>query len=93
MQLTEDMLQAAMKKAIEYGLLPRRQSKDLYLQNEVAMKDILATALDMASKRRDVSSSVSSAISPQALTSDYPVFRSDRRAAYVHGVINKQQQQ
>lgn len=93
MQVTEEMLQAAMKKAIEHGLLPRRQSRELYSQNETAMKDILISALDMAnehSEKRGLATSVISALPKKTLSSEYSMFRSDRHATYVHGVIGRQ---
>lgn len=45
MQITDKMLQAAMKKAIEHGLVPRSLARDDYFQNMKALKDILQAAL------------------------------------------------
>lgn len=89
MQLTEEMLQAAMKKAIEHGLLPRRQSTELYSQNLAAIRDILHTTLEAADKKLDSSLPKVNAINNR-IRSDYAVFRPGNRAAYVPGIIGKQ---
>ncbi len=44
MEITEEMLRMAMKKAIEHGLIPRHQSPELYMENQAALKDILKAA-------------------------------------------------
>lgn len=45
MQVTEEMLLAAMRKSIEHGIFSRRQSEDTYLQNLSALKEILEAAM------------------------------------------------
>lgn len=47
MQVTEEMLLAAMSKSKEHGVFSRRQSADVYLQNLSALKEILEAALKM----------------------------------------------
>lgn len=91
MQLTEEMLEAAMKKAIEHGLLPRRQSADLYSQNLTAIKDILRSTLEVADKGTDTPLPKRNAMNDNAIRSDYSIFRSGNRATYVPGIIGKQQ--
>lgn len=45
MEITEKMLQAAMKKAIEHGLVPRSLAREDYFHNLKALRDILQAAL------------------------------------------------
>jgi hypothetical protein len=90
MQLTNEILQTAMRKAMEHGLLPRYQSSDLYAQNLAAMKDILQATLEAADKGVDPPLPKLAA-TDNAMRSDYAVFRSGNRAAYVPGIIGKQQ--
>ena len=45
MQVTDKRLQAAMKKAIEHGLVPRSLARDAYFPNLKALTDILQAAL------------------------------------------------
>lgn len=42
---TEEMLQAAMKKAVETGIVPRVAFHENYLENWDAMREILKAAL------------------------------------------------
>lgn len=48
MEVTQEMLEAAMKKAVETGLLPKFADGDTYLQRWGAMKQCLQAALDIA---------------------------------------------
>lgn len=48
MQVTDEMLKAAIKKAVEYGMLPRQSTNNDYLRQSQAMQDILQAALDVA---------------------------------------------
>lgn len=48
MQVTDKMLQAAMKKAIEYGMVERQLSSVDYLYTQQALKEILQAALRAA---------------------------------------------
>lgn len=48
MQVTEEMLAAAMKKAVESGVLPKHVDETTYLKNWAGMKQALQAALDAA---------------------------------------------
>lgn len=48
MQVTEEMLAAAMKKAVESGLLPKHADSETYLKKWDGMKQCLQAALDVA---------------------------------------------
>lgn len=48
MQVTDAMLAAAMKKAIETGVLPKQADEATYLKNWTGMKQALQAALDAA---------------------------------------------
>jgi hypothetical protein len=50
MKVTQEMLNAAMKKAVELGLVPKHMSGDSYLKTWDAMKQSLQAALDAADK-------------------------------------------
>ena len=50
MNITEDMLQAATRKAVEAGLLPRRMYVEDIATNAEIMHDILEAALESATK-------------------------------------------
>lgn len=45
MEVTQEMLNAAMKKAVETGLVPKHSDPDTYLKQWDAMKACLAAAL------------------------------------------------
>jgi hypothetical protein len=47
-EVTQEMLEAAMKKAVETGLLPKLVDEDTYLKNWSGMKAVLQAALDLA---------------------------------------------
>lgn len=47
-QVTDAMLHAAMKKAVELGLIPKQVDAETYLKNWDGMKLILQAALDTA---------------------------------------------
>lgn len=44
--VTEEMLTAAMKKAVETGLLPKHADEQTYIKNWDGMKAVLQAALD-----------------------------------------------
>lgn len=48
MQVTEQMLAAAMKKAVETGMLAKLVDEETYLKNWNSMKQSLQAALDAA---------------------------------------------
>lgn len=48
MEVTHEMLTAAMKKAVETGMLPKQVDEDTYLKNWSGMKQALQAALDAA---------------------------------------------
>jgi hypothetical protein len=49
MQVTEDMLQAAMKKAVETGLVPKYSAgEESYLKLWAAVKATIQAAIDAA---------------------------------------------
>lgn len=48
MEVTEEMLKAAMKKAVETGMLPKHVNEETYLKNWSGMKKALQAALDAA---------------------------------------------
>lgn len=48
MNVTQEMLEAAMKKAVETGLVPKFADEDFYLKRWDAMKQCLQAALDVA---------------------------------------------
>ena len=50
MDITKDMLQAATRKAVEAGLLPRRVYAEDIATNAEIMHDILEAALESAAK-------------------------------------------
>ncbi|HEV2610151.1 MAG TPA: hypothetical protein VGU61_07775 [Noviherbaspirillum sp.] len=50
MDITKDMLQAATRKAVEAGLLPRRVYVEDIATNAEIMRDILEAALESAAK-------------------------------------------
>lgn len=50
MDITKDMLQAATRKAVEAGLLPRRVYAEDIATNAEIMRDILEAALENAGK-------------------------------------------
>jgi hypothetical protein len=50
MNITKDMLQAATRKAVEAGLLPRRVYVEDIATNAEIMRDILEAALESAGK-------------------------------------------
>ncbi len=88
MDLTEDMLQAAMKKAVEHGLLPRRQCSELYSQNRATLEDILKTALS-ANTLKVSSITTTKDKTNRIISSNSPVYGSKGSVAYLHGHINK----
>lgn len=45
MEVTQEMLNAAMKKAVELGVFPAQPGPDAYLKNWDAMKACLEAAL------------------------------------------------
>lgn len=48
MQITEEMLQAAMKKAVETGLVPKHTiDEETYLRNWGVVKAVVQAALDV----------------------------------------------
>ena len=47
-EVTQEMLEAAMKKAVETGLLPKHVDQETCLKNWSSMKAVLQTALDLA---------------------------------------------
>lgn len=49
MQVTDEMLIAAVKKAVELGLIPHVVDQDTYIKNYDRIKDILQAALDASS--------------------------------------------
>ena len=49
MNVTEEMLEAAMKKAVEAGLLPRHACRDDLAVNQELVRYILQAALDTVS--------------------------------------------
>lgn len=48
MQVSQEMLNAAMKKAVETGLLPKYADTDTYLKQWEAMRHCLQAAQDVA---------------------------------------------
>jgi len=48
MEVTQEMLEAAMKKAVQTGLVPKHVDGDTYLKNWDAMKQCLQAAQDVA---------------------------------------------
>jgi hypothetical protein len=48
MKCTDEMLQAAVKKAVEVGLLPKHGFDDQVAQNWVNMKAVVEAALEAA---------------------------------------------
>lgn len=48
MEVTEEMLAAAMKVAVEKELVPKSGDADAYLQTWDAMKSVIQAALDAA---------------------------------------------
>ena len=46
MKVTDEMLAAAMKTAVEFGLVPKHLESDAYLKTWAAMKACLQAALD-----------------------------------------------
>lgn len=48
MQITDEMVQAAVKKAVEQGLIPKHCDTETYLKNYNAIKAVLQSALDAA---------------------------------------------
>lgn len=48
MEVTEQMLAAAMKKAVESGMLAKHVDEATYLKNWSGMKQALQAALDVA---------------------------------------------
>ncbi|MDK0999541.1 hypothetical protein ACO2TQ_35045 [Burkholderia sp. OKR4-1] len=51
--VTDKMLQAAMKKAVEVGLLSRQVDTDTYLRNWEGMKAVLQASLDAERPTQD----------------------------------------
>jgi hypothetical protein len=47
-EVTQEMLEAAMKKAVETGLIPKHVDQETYLENWSSMKAVLQAALDLA---------------------------------------------
>ena len=85
MKLTEEMLQAAMKKAVEHGLLPRRAEPDLHLQNRAALEDILKTALAAGPSLKATTAASSRLSASRKISSNSPVYRGESLATCVHG--------
>jgi len=46
MQVTQEMLNAAMKKAVELGIFPKHGDEQTYLRHWESMKQVLEAALD-----------------------------------------------
>lgn len=44
-EVTDEMLAAAMKKAVELGVVPKHGDTDIYTKNWDAMKQILEAAI------------------------------------------------
>lgn len=55
MNITNEMLQAAMRKAIEAGLLPRNAYRDNLPAHQELIRFVLKAALDVAPDARSVS--------------------------------------
>ncbi len=53
MKITNEMLQSAIAKAIELGVLPRRGHPEDIATNAEIMHEVLLAALEQASKERD----------------------------------------
>lgn len=51
MQVTQEMLEAAMKKAVEVGMLPKMVDTDTYLKNWKDMRAVLQAAIDAPTGR------------------------------------------
>lgn len=47
-EVTQEMLEAAMKKAVETGLIPKHVDEETYLKNWASLKAVLQAALDLA---------------------------------------------
>jgi hypothetical protein len=47
-EVTQEMLEAAMKKAVETGLIQTHVDQETYLKNWSSMKVVLQAALDLA---------------------------------------------
>lgn len=45
-RVTNEMLEAAMKKAVELGIFPKFSDQDTYLKHWAAMKETLQAAMD-----------------------------------------------
>lgn len=45
-QVTNEMLEAAMKKAVELGVFPQFSDQETYLKNWAAMKKVLQAGID-----------------------------------------------
>jgi len=54
-KITNEMLQAAMRKAVEAGLLPRNAYRENMTDNEELIRFILKAALDASPARRPIS--------------------------------------
>ncbi len=52
MKITNEMLQVAMKKAVEAGLLPRNACHENLYANRELIRFVLKAALDVAPARR-----------------------------------------
>ncbi|GAB3549397.1 hypothetical protein GCM10027343_31070 [Noviherbaspirillum agri] len=55
MKITNEMLQAAMKKAVEAGLLPRNAYRENMTDNQELIRFILKAALDVSPSARQPS--------------------------------------
>ncbi|HEV2612160.1 MAG TPA: hypothetical protein VGU61_17980 [Noviherbaspirillum sp.] len=54
MKITNEMLQSAIAKAIELGVLPRRGHPEDIATNAEIMHEVLLAALEKSSKEHDV---------------------------------------
>lgn len=50
MKITQEMLQAAMQKAVETGIVPKYTDGDTYLRNWEAMREVLQASFDASDK-------------------------------------------
>ncbi|HUT16963.1 MAG TPA: hypothetical protein VMW84_01545 [Acidobacteriota bacterium] len=46
MKITHEMIEAAMKKAVELGVFPKKVDEETYFQNWANMDEILEAALE-----------------------------------------------
>jgi hypothetical protein len=54
MKITNEMLQSAIAKAIELGVLPRRSHPEDIATNAEIMHEVLLAALEKSSKENDI---------------------------------------